>query len=217
MLGRLTWVQRSLLVAAILTIIWMSWSVENLRMRIVRDTVIYIIAPLAVGVAHGRHIGWRIDRRAVIDAIALSAFVFPIYIIGSVLPTIRAFYPMWHVEPTLPSFVPHALTLLLLALAMETYFRGMLCVGVREIGFKCIFISPVLYALIHLEKPPIELVLSGPTDALWGAVDYHANSILPSTVAHGGGLILLDWLVLHDPIVPPERVLRVLSWVPIPL
>lgn len=217
MLDRLNWVHTSLLVGAILIIVWVYWPTRTLNERIFRDTVVFIIAPLLLAVTHGRHIGWRIDRLAIKDAILLSAFVLPIYVIGSVLPTIREFYPMWAVEPTLPSFIPHAVTLFILALAMETYFRGLLCVGVREIGFKCVFISPILYALIHLDKPPIELVLSGPTDALWGAVDYHANSILPSVVAHGFGLILLDWLVLHDPVVPPEYVLRLLSWVPIPL
>lgn len=214
---RLSWVQKSLLVGAVLAVIWLNWSVDGRGMRVVRDVFVYIVAPLALAVTHGEHLGWRVDRRAVKDTIALAAFVLPFYVVGSALPTIRAFYPMWTVEPTLPSFLPHAVTLFVLALAMETYFRGLLCVGVREIGMKCVFISPVLYALIHLEKPPIELVLSGPTDVLWGAVDYHANSILPSTVAHGCGLILLDWLVLHDPVIPPELVIRVLSWLPIPL
>ncbi|WP_412781576.1 hypothetical protein, partial [Aeromonas diversa] len=74
-----------------------------------------------------------------------------------------------------------------------------------------------VYALLHITKPPIELVLSGPTDILFGAVDYHADSILPSVVAHGCGLVLLDWLVLHDPIIAPELVLYWLSWVPLPL
>lgn len=217
MIDRLSWVQKSLIVGAILIIIWVNWSVSGLHERVVRDTLVYIVAPLILASTHGRHIGWRVDRRAITDTILLSAFVLPFYVIGSVLPTIRTFYPMWAVDPTLPSFLPHAVTLFILALAMETYFRGLLCVGVREIGVKCVFISPVLYALIHLDKPPIELILSGPTDALWGAVDYHANSILPSVVAHGCGLILLDWLVIHDPVLPPELVLRALSWVPIPL
>ena len=64
---------------------------------------------------------------------------------------------------------------------------------------------------------PEQLVLSGPTDVLFGIVDYESDSILPSVVAHGGGLVLLDWLVLHDPLVPPETVLRALSWLPVPL
>lgn len=217
MIERLSWVQRALLVGAVLTIIWMSWPTSSLSSRIVRDVLVYIIAPITLGITHGRHIGWRIDRLAIRNAVLLSAFVLPFYVVGSTLPTIRDYYPMWSVEPAFGVFLPHALTLLVLALAMETYYRGLLCVGVREIGFKCVFISPILYAIVHIGKPPIELALSGPTDVLFGAVDYHANSILPSVIAHGCGLILLDWLVMHDPVIPPEVVLRYLSWIPIPL
>jgi membrane protease YdiL (CAAX protease family) len=102
-------------------------------------------------------------------------------------------------------------------IAAETYYRGLLCVGVRELGPISAFISPVVYALHHVGKPPVELALSGPTDVLFGLVDYDADSILPSVVAHGLGLALLDWLVLHDPVVPPGLVLRWLNWLPIPL
>lgn len=217
LLGRLSWVQRALVVAGVVLLIWVNWSTESITQRVVRDTLLYLLVPLALGLAHGRHIGWRVDRRAVIDTIALSAFVLPFYLVGSTLPTVREFYPMWETAPELGSFVPHAVQLFVLALATETYFRGLLCVGVRDLGAKCILISPIVYALLHIGKPPIELALSGPTDVLFGAVDYHADSILPSTVAHGCGLVLLDWLVLHDPILPPELVLRGLSWLPLPL
>ncbi len=217
MLDRLGWVQRSLLVGALLLVGWTLWPGGGMRWRVLRDVLIYLVGPLALGITHGRHIGWRIDRGAIRNAVVLAAFVLPFYVVGSTLPTIRAYYPMWGVTPTLGSFVPHAITLLVLALAAETYYRGLLCVGVREIGFKCVFISPIVYALVHVGKPPIEVALSGPTDVLFGAVDYHADSILPSTVAHGGGLILLDWLVLHEPVISPELVVRALSWLPIPV
>ena len=217
MRDRLSWVHQSLLVGGVLLLCWAIWPSDGLEMRVFRDVLIYLVGPLTLGIIHGRHIGWRIDRLAVRNAILLSLFVLPFYVVGSTLPTIREFYPMWAVAPSFGSFVPHAVTLFLLALATETYYRGLLCVGVREIGFKCVFISPIVYAMVHVGKPPIELALSGPTDVLFGAVDYHADSILPSTVAHGGGLVLLDWLVLHDPVLPPDIVLRGLSWIPIPL
>ena len=217
MLQRLSWVQRSLLLAAALLLIWANWRTRSLSARVVRDAVVFILLPLALALVHGRHLGWRVDRLAIRNTILLSAFVLPFYLVGSTLPTIREFYPMWHTTPELGSFVPHAVSLFVLALATETYYRGLLCVGVRDLGFKCVFISPIVYALVHIHKPPIEFVLSGPTDVLFGAVDYHANSILPSVVAHGLGLVLLDWLVLHDPVLPPDLVLRWLSWVPVPL
>jgi membrane protease YdiL (CAAX protease family) len=216
-LVRLSWVQRALLAGAALTLAWMAWDVGGLTERLVRDTVVYILAPLALGLRHGRHLGYRVDRTAVRNTILLSLFVLPFYVVGSSLPTIRAYYPMWETSAALGEFLPHAAKQFLIALAAETYYRGLLCVGVREIGFKSVFISPFVYALHHMYKPPIELMLSGPTDVLFGAVDYKSKSILPSVVAHGLGLALLDWLVLHPPLLAPERVVRWLQWLPVPL
>ncbi|USZ75419.1 CPBP family intramembrane metalloprotease [Halorussus vallis] len=214
---RLTWVQRSLVVGALLTVAWMSWDVSGLNERLVRDTVVYILAPAALALSHGRDLGYRIDRTAVRNTILLSLFVLPFYVVGSSLPTIRHYYPMWETGAALGEFLPHALKQFVVALAAETYYRGLLCVGVREIGFKSVFISPFLYAFHHMYKPPVELMLSAPTDVLFGAVDYKSRSLLPSVVAHGIGLAVLDWLVLHEPLFPPEQVVRWLSWLPIPL
>jgi membrane protease YdiL (CAAX protease family) len=80
-----------------------------------------------------------------------------------------------------------------------------------------VLISPVVYMIHHMSKPPLEFLLSGPTDILFGAVDYKSNSILPSVIAHGAGLVLLDWLVLHDPLFDPAGFLEHLEWLPIPI
>ncbi len=216
-LTSLSWVQRSLLAAAGLLVLYQYWSTSGLTERVLRDLLVFVVGPLVLGLTHGRRIGWRVDRIAIRNTILLSAFVLPFYIVGSTLPTIRSFYPMWSTSLALGEFVPHAIQLFLLALATESYFRGLLCVGVRDLGFKCVFISPVVYALMHAGKPPIEFLLSGPTDVLFGAVDYYSDSILPSVVAHGVGLVLLDWLVLREPVIPPELTLRALRWVPVPL
>ena len=211
------WIAASLITGGICVILWEVTSTSTITERVIRDTFLYIVIPGTLGLVAGEHLGWRVDRRAIRNTIALSLFVLPFYLVGSTFPTIRQHYPMWHVTPELGAFIPHAIQLFVLALATETYYRGLLCVGVREIGFKCVFISPLVYMLSHRHNPPIEFVLSGPTDVLFGAVDYDANSILPSVVAHGCGLVLLEWLVIHDPIFPPELVLRYLEWVPIPL
>lgn len=211
------WVAISLLAGGIIAVVWQETTAGGRSERLLRDVVLYIFIPGMLAFAAGEHLGWRIDRRAIRNTIALSLFVLPFYLVGSALPTIRAHYPLWHVSPELGSFLPHAVQLFLLALATETYYRGLLCVGVRDIGFKCVFISPIVYMLSHIHSPPIEFVLSGPTDVLFGAVDYDANSILPSVVAHGLGLVFLDWLVLHDPVVPPDVVVRSLEWLPVPL
>nr|WP_254769456.1 CPBP family intramembrane glutamic endopeptidase [Salinilacihabitans rarus] len=190
---------------------------SDLGRRAVVDGVLLIGGPLALGLTHGRRVGWRVDRRAARNALLLSLFVLPFYLVGSTLPTIREFYPMWETSAALGEFLPHGVQLFLLALAAETYYRGLLCVGVREIGFVAVFISPVVYMLHHSSKPPVEFLLSGPTDVLFGAVDYESNSILPSVIAHGAGLVLLDWLVLHDPLFDPAPALRAVEWLPVPL
>lgn len=213
----LSWVQRTLLFGGAILLFYVNWRVGTLTGRVIRDGLLYLLFPLGIGLANGRRIGWRVDRRAVGHAVVLSAFVAPFYLLGSTLPSVRAFYPMWRTSPVLGEFLPHALQLFVLALATETYYRGFLCVGLRELGAKCILISPLVYAALHAGKPPIELLLSGPTDVLFGAVDYRANSILPSVVAHGFGLVLLDWLVLHEPVVDPARAVAWLSWLPVPI
>jgi hypothetical protein len=218
-LAGLSWVQRSLLAGAVLGGAWslVELPAPTLPWRVTRDLALFVVAPGALALAHGRHLGWRVDRRALRNTVVLAAFVTPFYVVGSSLPTVRAYYPMWPTSPALAAFLPHTVGQLLVVVAAETYYRGLLCVGVREIGARAAFISPVVYALHHVGKPPIELLLSGPTDVLFGLVDYDADSILPSVVAHGLGLALLDWLVLHPPVVPPGRVLEWLSWLPVPL
>ncbi len=190
---------------------------SSLSGRVVVDGVLLIGVPLALGLTHGNRIGWQINRIAVRNAILLALFVLPFYLVGSTLPTIREHYPIWETSAAPAEFLPHALQLFILALAAETYYRGLLCVGIKQKGFKVVFISPLLYMFHHLGKPPIEFLLSGPTDVLFGAVDYKSNSILPSVIAHGAGLVLLDWLVLHDPIISPSVTVSALEWLPIPL
>jgi len=214
---RLSWVQKTLLLGAVLSLLWMQLVPGELDRRIVVDGALLIGGPLALGLSHGNRIGWRVDRVAVRNTVLLALFVLPFYVVGSTLPTIRAYYPIWATSAAPAAFVPHAMKLFTLALAAETYYRGLLCVGVKEIGIAAVFISPLVYMLHHTSKPPIEFVLSGPTDVLFGAVDYTSDSILPSVVAHGGGLVLLDWLVLHEPLFDPLLVIRFLEWVPVPL
>jgi hypothetical protein len=210
-----SWIQRALLVGIALAAAWSLWDTCGINERVFKDIMLYVSVPAALAVVHGKHLGWRVDRRAVRNTLLLAVFVTPFYVVGSSLPSIRAFYPMW--GGSLENFWAHSAKQFAVVVAAETYYRGLLCVSVREVGRKAAFISPVLYAFHHLGKPPIELLLSGPTDVLFGLVDYESDSILPSVVAHGFGLALLDWLVLHEPLIPTATVLRWLSWLPLPL
>lgn len=212
------WVRRALACGALVAACWALLPAgRSLGARVVGDLLVLVAVPGALALAHGRRLGWRVDRRAVRNALLLAAFVTPFYVVGSSLPSVRAYYPIWPTSTALSAFLPHAAAQFLVALAAETYYRGLLCVSVRKLGPVAVLISPVLYALHHVGKPPVELLLAGPTDVLFGAVDYRSRSILPSVVAHGLGLALLDWLVLHPPVVAPARVVGALRWLPVPL
>lgn len=202
---------------ALIALLRVTWDVSGIDARLARDLTIFVAMPALLAVRFGGDIGWRVDRTAVRDTLVLAAFVLPFYVVGSTLPTVRAFYPIWGTTLAFGDFLPHAVQLFLVAFAVETYFRGLLCVGLRDLGFRCVLVSPVVYALLHTGKPPVEVLLAGPTDLLFGAVDYNSGSILPSTVAHGCGFVLLDYLVLRDPVLPPGRVLEALGWLPVPL
>lgn len=213
--AELSWIQRSLLLGLGIFLAWSAWHPAGLAHRVLKDSLLYVALPGVLAVTHGRHLGWRVDRVALRNTVLLALFVLPFYLVGSALPSVRSFYPMW--GATEATYWSHAIQQFAVVVAAETYYRGLLCVGVRELGRKAALISPVVYAFHHLGKPPIELLLSGPTDALFGLVDYESDSILPSVVAHGLGLALLDWLVLQPPLFEPAAVVDALSWLPVPL
>lgn len=215
-LAALSWFQRSVLLGAALFLAWTTLEWNGLDGRLLRDGTLFFAVPMAVALAHERRLGWRIDRQAIQNAVLLVLFVLPFYVVGSTLPSVREFYPMWGLESAAPAeFLPHAVKQFLLVLAGETFYRGLLCVGIREKGPLVAFVSPVLYAIHHFGKPPVELALSGPTDALFGLADYYSASLLPSVCAHGLGLVLLDWLVLHDPVIDPATTQAWLEWLPV--
>ncbi|MFB6169959.1 MAG: CPBP family intramembrane glutamic endopeptidase [Haloarculaceae archaeon] len=223
-IGGRPWIQRSLLLGAALAVAWTlsddyrrALGAGGLRWRVVQDVALFVVLPGALALAHRQHLGWRLDRDVLRNTALFALVVLPFYLVGSSLPTVRAYYPMWRTSTALSAFLPHAAAQFVLAAAAETYYRGLLCVGVRDLGRKSVLLSPVLYAFHHVHKPPIELALAAPTDVLFGVVDYETDSVLPSVVAHGAGLALLDWLVLHPPLFPPEQVLGWLSWLPVPL
>lgn len=209
------WVPLAIGSGLVLAVPHLGISVGSLGQQVLRDGVLLLAVPLALASTFGRRLGWRVDRRAALNALGLTAFVLPFYVVGSVLPSIRAHYPFWGAEPTLVGYLPYALGMFVIVVAAETFYRGLLCVSVREIGLRCVLISPVIYVIWHFGTAPIELLLAAPADVLFGVVDYRTESILPSVLAHATGFILLSWLVMHPPVIPQDVVLGWLDWLPV--
>lgn len=207
-----SWEGRVLVVGVAIFVVISLWDTGTLRSRLIRDGFVFLVGPLVLAVAHGRHIGWRVDRRALRWSVWLTAFVLPFYIVGSTFPTVRAAYPMYGAAvPTLPAFLPTAVGLVVLVVATETYFRGLLCVGLRSWGRIAILVHVPFYVIRHLGQPPIEVALSGPAGILFGATAYETESILPPVVAHGVGVLILDWLTRHPPLFDASRWLGLLG------
>jgi membrane protease YdiL (CAAX protease family) len=217
-----SWIATALVSGLVLADTWSLWPAGSLEARLVRDAVLFLVCPIAIVLlarqpALRERLGWRIDREAVRTAVGLTAFVLPIYVVGASLPSIRAGYPMGQTAATATQFIPHAALVLGLVVATETFYRGLLCVGIRRVGPVAILVSPVVYTLQHLGGVPIEVLLAAPADVLFGAADYRSRSIVPSIVAHATGILVLEWLTLHPPLLPPEQVADALQWLPIPV
>ena len=133
--GSLSWTAKSLLWGFVLTVLWMRYSPPGLESRVVVDGLIFFVGPMALATYYGKDIGYTINRRAIRNATLLALFVLPFYLVGSSLPSIRAFYPMWGSAAELrepAAFAAHAGKQFMLVVAVETYYRGLLCVGVGE-------------------------------------------------------------------------------------
>ena len=152
-LSGLSWLQRALLVGAAIAAAWTFFDTSGLNERVAQDFLLFVALPAALAAAHGRSLGWRIDRTALRNTVLLAVFVTPFYLVGSTLPTVRAYYPMW--GGTLATYPTHVLKQFAVVIAAETYYRGLLCVSVRKLGRKAALISPVVYAFHHIHKPPI--------------------------------------------------------------
>lgn len=215
--ARIPWVPTALGSGLALAAVWTVWDAPTFPARLVRDAFVFFAVPVGLALAARRDIGFRVDRRAIASALALTALVLPFYVVGSSIPTVRAHYPMGPTSTAAGDFLPHAAMVLGLVVATETFYRGLLCVGIRQVGPVAILVSPTLYAVQHLASIPIEFLLSAPADALFGAADYYSESLLPSVVAHGTGILVLEWLVMHPPVVSPARVAELLRWLPVAL
>lgn len=197
---RPSWTVAALSSMGVVLIGWTLWSTSTLLERVIRDAVLYLFVPLLLATIYREKIGWTVDREAIQMTIALTLLVLPFYVVGSALPAVRNAYPMWETSLAFSELLPHVFGLLILAVAVETYYRGLLCVGLRRFGPVCVFIHIPLYVYVHLPNPTIEVILSAFAGLLFGSVAYKTNSIVPTVTAHFIGLVALDLLVLLPPL-----------------
>ncbi|EGQ43208.1 MAG: CAAX amino terminal protease family, partial [Candidatus Nanosalina sp. J07AB43] len=189
-LRNLSWLKRVHIFAFALLSIEIAWNPSDLPTRAFEKFLVFFIFPLLFVKAHGRQLGLSFNRDVVINTISLCIVVLPFYALAGSIPIMRSFYPIGDVPLEFMPFAIHQFYQFFLALGNEVYYRGILCVWIRDIGVKSIFVSPVIYAYRHIGKPSPEFIGSAPADIVFGWFDYKSKSIIPSVVAHWVGMML---------------------------
>lgn len=129
---------------------------------------------------------WGLARRdarwialGVIGAVAVAAVV-------ARAPSMAAYYPRYRAVLSAPwLWLPSTLAFAAYGLAWEAMFRGALLFGAFERpGALALALQTALFAIGHLDKPPLEAWLSIPAGALLGLAALRTRSILPGFVVH---------------------------------
>jgi hypothetical protein len=182
---------------------WAAWPPPyQLDERVLRDTVLYLLVPGVVIAAAPRRVGFTLDREILRATALLTLAVTPLYIVAASIPSVRAIYPLWETSLALPDALVHVLGIVAIVTAVETYYRGVLCVALGHLGPASILAHLPLYVYVHLPHGLLETGVSALTGLFFGAVAYRTKSVVPTITAHAVGLATLDLFVLLPPVIP---------------
>jgi membrane protease YdiL (CAAX protease family) len=149
----------------------------------------------------GRY-GWRWPgaRAFATNSVLAYAAMLPIVLWLSQRPEFQAFYP----SPAFPPARQHLVGLAFLWLlhhgpqlfATEFCFRGFLLQPLgRQLGIaRAIAVTTAPYVVLHLAKPPLELLLASWGGVVFGIVAWRTRSFLPAFAAHWAIAMTMDWL-----------------------
>lgn len=179
-----------------------TWFPPGRLSQIAESLLLYTALPLAVIQVAGRSplAGFRINGLTLKYTLGVLALVLPFYVFGALfVPSIRAYYPLWPVTADLSGIAIHAATALALMLGTEVFFRGLLLLALRDVGPVIVLLHVIPYTVLHVGKPPIEVLSSFFAALVWGWADYRCESLVPSLVAHVTGMLVMDLLIVFTP------------------
>lgn len=150
--------------------------------------------PVKIGLGLG---DWKL-------ALVVFAFYTPVVIIGTwVLSDTKAFqleYPHYRgAIDSWPLFLVYHGLFLLYWLGWEYLWRGFILFGTQHtFGIHAIFVQAVPFALLHVDKPTSELVLSLIGGILLGALVWRCRSFWIAVPIHSVQMLVLDfWCTLR--------------------
>lgn len=142
-----------------------------------------------------------------ITAVLAVLTVFGSYLPTKMLPQLQDYYPVFkhfrEAENIFFSANPFAVDMgkmvyaeviyAMYIFAWEFFFRGFLTLGLaKHFGLWGVIIQAVPFVLLHLGKPPVEVVLSGVGGLALGLAAYYTKSFLPGFVLHVCLFISID-------------------------
>ncbi|MEY4223991.1 MAG: hypothetical protein RIS33_925 [Actinomycetota bacterium] len=168
--------------------------------------VFYLVVPLVVTQLAGGHrhdIGWRIrgTSQHARTYLALFAIGAPFVVAASWFTEFQNRYPLFDVVPGQTGvwgdlavwWVFYALQFV----AVETFFRGFLVLGLAEVlGSTAVLVATVPYLMIHFVKPPLEAAASIVGGIVMGALALRSRSIWWGVALHVAIAALMDVMSL---------------------
>lgn len=132
----------------------------------------------------------RARRDAVWIALGLAGSVALAWAVSRA-PEVRAYYPRYALVKTEPLlWIPSTLLFAAYGLAWETMFRGHLLLALGEAPLPSrraaalLALQTALFAIAHLDKPPLEAWLSIPAGLFFGLLALRTRSVLPGFLLH---------------------------------
>jgi hypothetical protein len=175
------------------------WGVPGPRDLVVKHLVLFMAVPLMAAIASGRLdlMGLRFGNRTLFFTLVATLAVLPFYVGAALLfDSMRDYYPVWALEPSLPSLARHFLLIGVVILGTEILYRGLMVLALREYGLAAVLVHLVPYVYIHVGKPLPEMLASAVAGLFWGIVALESDSIIPSTVSHAAGYFVMDLLIV---------------------
>jgi membrane protease YdiL (CAAX protease family) len=121
----------------------------------------------------------------------------PFMVIGSRISSFAEYYPLW--KPAYEStgnLLSYELAVGLMLFSTEFFYRGFLLFTLKGQTKHAVLIQALLYALMHVGKPSLEVPYSLLAGLVFGMVAMRCKSILPSFLMHYVGNITFDLLLI---------------------
>jgi len=166
---------------------------------LVNDIALFII-PLVVITFCGRSLSEyamrTCDRKHLAIAVAIGLLFFPVVLITAKSADFQTYYLQamrqsgaiadFPLEMSVFGLIRHQVILITYMFAWEWFFRGFLLMSVRRISgpIVAVLLQAVLFTIMHLGKPTIEVVSSFFGAVILGVWALRARSMMPCFVVH---------------------------------